>query len=450
MPRFESDVLPDRSTRQSWGRRRMAYSSRGCLRRQPVPGKVVTPLLEAMVPDGLHFGGNYLVEFEPSSPWYETSTTIAAQSIRRGLKVEYHSFHRTVVDVARALEALGISVEREESRGTLRIIGSFASAELGKPSRQRTRSGFLSNRPPDLARWGREIRRQIDIGFQKSERGWIHIDDNTSLLLQYVDEESLLNSWRTTFIPWGRAREMLTINGFVKGVAPETFYRKAESIYDGVFDMVTTEEEGRLEHYIRARRLQGESFDSSWMAVRPGRGGEVRIGRKAPATARRHLAAVMFTDMVGYSELMRHGEGEAMRLLARQESILRSTIPKYDGKVIKGTGDGFLVEFGSALAAAECARAVQRRMHRVKGGHGIRIGLHVGDVIHQGGDIFGDAVNVAARLLSLSKPGGICISKQVQEQISGRSRAPTRYLGAPRLKNLGRTTEAFEILVDPP
>jgi class 3 adenylate cyclase len=410
-----------------------------------MPAKVVVPLLEELVPEGLRPGGNYLVEFEPSSPWYETSVTMAARCVQNGLKTEYHSFHRSIVDVKEALEDLGLSVDREAQRGMLRLIDSYNPVTGRRKHARLGGTSFLANRTPDIGRWAREIRKQISSGFDESERRWFHIDDNTSLLLQSTDEESMLNGWRTIFIPWGRARELITINGFVKGVASEAFYRKNEALYDGVFDMVTNEKDGRLEHFIRARRVSGESTDSRWKPVRLRPRGEVTIGGHAPSRRTRHLAAVMFTDMVGYSKLMNQGEQEALKLLDAQERAVRSTIPQYQGKVIKGTGDGFLVEFSSALAAVECAAAVQRRLQRVKEGLGFRIGVHVGDVIHAGGDIFGDAVNIASRLQGCAQPGRVCISKQVYEQVSGRLPFGMRYIGTPRLKNIATKVGVYEL-----
>jgi len=411
-----------------------------------MPPRQVVPLLEAMVPEGLRWGGNYLVEFEPSSPWYGLSITIAARAVQSGLKTEYHSFHRNIVDVKEALEKLGLSVEAETKRGMLRLIESYTPAAGAVRAGPGEKTGFLSDRAPDVGRWGRAIKKQIRQGFNEQERRWLHIDDNTSLLLQFTDEETMLNSWRTVFIPWGRARELITVNGFVKGIASETFYRKTESLYDGVFDLVTKEREGRLEHHIRTRTFHGGEIDSRWKTVRRGPRGEVVIGTRQPSEAVRRLAAVMMTDMAGYSRLMRTGEREAMRLVDAQEAVIRSTIPRYDGSLIKGTGDGFLVEFRSALAAAECAVAVQRRMRRVRGGDVVRIGIHVGDVIHKRGDIFGDAVNVAARLQSQAKPGGICISKDVYEQVSGRIRSSMKYLGTPRLKNIAPGVGVYELI----
>ncbi len=306
--------------------------------------------------------------------------------------------------------------------------------------------GFLAMKAPDLREWGKVIKKQISEGFEERDMRWLHIDDNTSLLLQFNDEETMFNGWRTIFIPWARARELITINGFVKGVASEAFYRKNEALYDGIFDMVTKEKAGRLEHNVRARAFHGGPVDSGWrtLSLRPR--GEVVVGARRGSQGTRHLAAVMVTDMVGYSGLMRKDEREAMKLLDTQEGAILSIIPRYEGSVIKGTGDGFMVEFGSVLAAAECAIAVQSRMQRIRRGNSLRIGVHVGDVIHKDGDIFGDAVNIASRLQAYARPGGVCVSKQVYEQISNKLKSSMRYLGTRKLKNITPTVGVYELV----
>jgi class 3 adenylate cyclase/8-oxo-dGTP pyrophosphatase MutT (NUDIX family) len=411
-----------------------------------LPARVVVPLFEALVPQGLSWGGNYLVEFEPDSPWYEVSVTVAARAVQRGLKTEYHSFHRNMADVREALEELGLSVDREVKRGTLRLIGSYApTTEVrGNP---RDKTGFLTSRPPDLREWSRVVKKQAAGGFEEQDRRWLHIDDNTSLLLQFNNEERIFDGWRTGFIPWGRARELITLNGFVKGVASDAFYRKHESLYDGVFDIVTKEKEGKLEHHARVRKFIGGPVDSGWRTITLKPSGEAVIAVRSTAKEKRRLAAVMVTDIVGYSALMRKDERRAMALLAAQEGVVRSAIPRFDGDVVKGTGDGFLIEFKSALAAAECAVAIQRRMKLLRRGDDIRISVHVGDVVQKNGDIFGDAVNIASRLQAYARPGGICISKQVQEQLSNKMRTWVRYLGTRRLKNITPAMGIYEIIL---
>src|SRR5208282_1730933 len=166
--------------------------------------KVVVPLLESMVPQGLRLGGNYLVEFEPGSPWYETSITIAARAVQSGQKTEYHSFHQKNVDVKEALEELGLSVDAETKRGMLRLIDSYTPAASEVRTGSRGKGSFLSDRAPHIGRWQQAIRKQMADGIKELDKGWLHIDDNTSLLLQFTDEESMLNGWRTVFIPWGK------------------------------------------------------------------------------------------------------------------------------------------------------------------------------------------------------------------------------------------------------
>ncbi len=136
----------------------------------------------------------------------------------------------------------------------------------------------------------------------------------------------------------------------------------------------------------------------------------------------RRLAAVMFTDTVGYTASTQANEGRALDLLRQQGELLRPVVALHQGREIKSTGDGFLVEFDSALKAVQCATNIQRRIHErnVEGGQTpirIRIGVHLGDVVQSGTDILGDAVNIAARIEPLADPGGVCVSAAVYEQV---------------------------------
>ena len=121
----------------------------------------------------------------------------------------------------------------------------------------------------------------------------------------------------------------------------------------------------------------------------------------------------MFTDLVGYSSLTSLDEGQALKLLEDHRSLLQPIFAKYQGKVVKTMGDGFLVEFASVVEAVNCAVQAQDEMRQVNERRSenervhARIGIHVGDVVHSGGDILGDAVNVAARLQPLAAAGGI-------------------------------------------
>jgi len=149
----------------------------------------------------------------------------------------------------------------------------------------------------------------------------------------------------------------------------------------------------------------------------------LRGGVHAPfvATGRR-LAAVMFTDTVGYTASTQANEGRTLELLRQQAELLRPILTLHQGREIKSTGDGFLVEFDSALKAVQCAVNIQRRIYE-RNSEGsqtpirIRIGVHLGDVVQSGTDILGDAVNIAARIEPLAEPGGVCVSSSVYDQV---------------------------------
>jgi adenylate cyclase len=135
----------------------------------------------------------------------------------------------------------------------------------------------------------------------------------------------------------------------------------------------------------------------------------------------------MFTDLVGSTGLAQTDEKAALELIQAQEKLSRPAIADHDGRLVKSTGDGLLVEFSSALDAVECAVDLQRRIHERNSASGarpmaMRIGLHVGDVQRRAGDIFGDAVNVAARVETAAEPGGVCLSEALWEQV--RSKVP--------------------------
>src|SRR5215467_178954 len=118
----------------------------------------------------------------------------------------------------------------------------------------------------------------------------------------------------------------------------------------------------------------------------------------------RKLAAIMFTDMVGYSALSQRDDKLALELLEEHQRLLREIFPRFHGTEIKTIGDAFLVEFNSALAAAQCAIEIQRALaHRNADAPAqrqiqVRIGVHIGDVEHRGGDVYGDGVNIASRI----------------------------------------------------
>lgn len=172
----------------------------------------------------------------------------------------------------------------------------------------------------------------------------------------------------------------------------------------------------------------------------------------APQTERR-LAAIMLTDIVGYTALAQKNEELAMRLLAAHNDLLRRIFSEYNGREIKTMGDSFLVEFSSALQAVRCAVAIQQRMRerneRLPQEEKIelRLGIHVGEVISERGDIFGDAVNVSSRIQPLAQPGGICISQQAYDHIRNKVEYKLVKLGKQTLKNVILPIDVYRLVL---
>jgi len=163
----------------------------------------------------------------------------------------------------------------------------------------------------------------------------------------------------------------------------------------------------------------------------------------------RRLAAIMFTDVAGYTTLAQRDEALALRLLETHRNLLRPLFAKHRGREIKTIGDAFLVEFSSALEATQCAVDVQSVLHD----HNlnaveqifVKIGIHVGDVVEQGQDVLGDAVNIASRIEPLAKGGEICVSEQVYDQV--RNKIPFRMtkLDPQQLKNVSFSIDVYRL-----
>jgi adenylate cyclase len=163
-------------------------------------------------------------------------------------------------------------------------------------------------------------------------------------------------------------------------------------------------------------------------------------------TQTRRLAAILAADVAGYSRLMgTDEEGTLNRLRAIRAEVVDPSITLYRGRIVKTTGDGLLVEFVSVVDAVRCATEIQTAI--AKGNAEIavekriefRMGINMGDVVVEDGDIFGDGVNVAARLGGLAEPGGICVSARVQEDAAGRLDLTFDDLGEQSLKNIARS-----------
>ncbi len=167
--------------------------------------------------------------------------------------------------------------------------------------------------------------------------------------------------------------------------------------------------------------------------------------------AERKLAAIMFTDIVGYTALTQSNESLALRLLEKHRELIRPIFSKHRGREVKAIGDSFLVEFDSALDSTNCAVEIQRVLHdynlsskeewRIR----LRIGIHLGDVIRAGGDVLGDAVNIASRIEPLAAAEGVCLSEQVYDQV--RNKVPFRLIKLERreLKNVAFPIDVYKL-----
>jgi class 3 adenylate cyclase len=174
---------------------------------------------------------------------------------------------------------------------------------------------------------------------------------------------------------------------------------------------------------------------------------------EANPAQRRRIAAILAADVAGYSRLVGDDEeGTLARLRALRRELIEPEIDAHRGRVVRVMGDGYLVEFASAVDALRCAVAMQRGMavevapppqQRIQ----FRIGINVGDVLADGDDIHGDSVNIAARLEAIAEPAGICLSAAAYEQVRGKLDIAVADIGEPELKNIARPVRVYRVLL---
>jgi class 3 adenylate cyclase len=177
--------------------------------------------------------------------------------------------------------------------------------------------------------------------------------------------------------------------------------------------------------------------------------------QERPVRVERRLSAILAADVAGYSRLM-HDDEEATHneLAALQTDAVAPAIAEHGGSIVKNTGDGFLAEFPSAVEAVRAAVQFQNRIKELTIGEvevrriAFRVGINIGDVIVEPHDIFGDGVNIAARLESIAEPGGICISSAAYDQVLGKIGAEFADLGEQNLKNIVLPVRAYAVVRD--
>ncbi|HWP83234.1 MAG TPA: adenylate/guanylate cyclase domain-containing protein [Bacteroidota bacterium] len=168
----------------------------------------------------------------------------------------------------------------------------------------------------------------------------------------------------------------------------------------------------------------------------------------------RRLAAIMFTDMKGFSLKMQENEERAFEILRNHDTILKEIVVKHGGRMIKSVGDAFMVDFPSAVNAVKCSIEAQETFWKYNQDKSdfdkieIRIGIHLGDVIDVGNDVYGDGVNIAARIESITEPNRICVSQDIFSQIKNKLPIKAARIGQVELKNISEPIEVFELLIE--
>jgi class 3 adenylate cyclase len=418
------------------------------------------PFLDELAPNGFFYGGHYIVEFDPDSLWYETSLTIAALAMKEGTKTEYHVFQHFPSEVREAFSRLGVDAEKMEEMGLLDIWDSYTptvdyAAQLRRIATSSSNQYVSTPKKPlDTSRSAVSWKKRAKKGYSAEDKRWLHIDDNTAIFLQYNSEKDLIDNWRTSLLPYGiRARETPHFLGFVKGAASPEFYTKFEALCDGIVDVKSLQEGDRIAHYLRIRMLRGRSCDTSWHRIQLLDNGEVAMTGGSPHSGQRRLVAIMYTDIAGFTTLGQTDEPRSLRLLERHRQVVRPMLTAHNGREVKTMGDGFLVEFTSALDAVKCACDIQTKIRALNETEPtedrihLRVGIHLGDVVESDGDILGDAVNVASRIQPFSTEGGITVTQQVYDQVYNKLKLPLKSLGKKHLKNVKAPVEVYRLVL---
>ncbi len=178
-----------------------------------------------------------------------------------------------------------------------------------------------------------------------------------------------------------------------------------------------------------------------------------RAGKKTDAAPGRELSAIMMTDIVGYSGSMERDEQRTYRMLLEHNNIVRAAVVKFRGREVKTIGDAFFVVFRSAADAVDCAISVQRSFMEFNANKEdadkimIRVGIHLGEVMITANDVFGDGVNIAARIEPLAEPGGICLSGEVYSVVRKKIEYKFEQLEGVKLKNIAIAPDIYRIIL---
>lgn len=236
------------------------------------------PILKELVSSGFSYGGSYLIEFQPDSLWYGTSLTIAAHASMEGIRTDYHTYQHDPREIRASLVILGVDVQNLERDGTLRVLDSYTlQTRLGSteiPQKSQLAQDFYQSLSVSERSLGaaQEIRTAPEI-----ERNRLHIDDNTSVLLQYNQEKAVVDFWRVRHTLRTRTLGLVFVSAILVGVHSEAFYKQFESLHDGIIDFKSEEVGGQIEQLLRVRMMQGKQYNSKWRQLRVLNNGEVKL-----------------------------------------------------------------------------------------------------------------------------------------------------------------------------
>jgi KaiC/GvpD/RAD55 family RecA-like ATPase len=231
-----------------------------------------------LAPGGFNYGKVLLIEFEPQSLWYETTFTITADALRRGIRTEYHTYSHMPSDVRDSLSKHGLNASSLEANRTLRILDSYTiQTGLGTPDApvHKTPQKVLTE-SVKVSDWSIVDAQTIKAPSEDDMR-WLHVDDNVSDLANYNDEKVILNYWRTRMVPAARKLQTAFVNALLLQVHSDSFYKQFESLSDGILDFRTREDGDRLVPEARVRVIRGQSHDSRWRRLELTTNGEVRV-----------------------------------------------------------------------------------------------------------------------------------------------------------------------------
>lgn len=236
-------------------------------------------ILRGLIPDGIEYGTSLLVEYEPDSLWYETSLTLAAQALKDGVRTDYHTFQHMPEEIRKDLTKLGLDIKKLEDAATLRILDSYTiQTGLTAPEiQQRSQVPRHYSQSLKLADWSIADVQRIKAGVPDMDKRRLHIDDNTGILLQYNEEKTFIDNWRTRSRPHTKVQEIVLFNSLPTGASSDAFTKQFETLSDCIIDLETREKGDLIEHYLRVRIVRGQRYESRWRRLQLLDNGEVAL-----------------------------------------------------------------------------------------------------------------------------------------------------------------------------